>query len=158
MDIETLAIPDIKIITPKIFDDARGFFFESFNQQRFEEMVGQSVHFVQDYHCQLQQWVRRNLHYQTAPFVQAKLVRVIAGSIYNVALDNRRESPSYGRFVSMVLSADNKKQIWIPEGFAHGFMALENNSEICYKTTNFYSPEHDKSILFDEKYIDDYAI
>lgn len=158
MEVETLAIPEIKIITPKIYDDARGFFFESYHQERFEQAAGVRVQFVQDNHSKSSRGVARGLHYQTAPFAQAKLVRVIAGCIYDVAVDIRPNSPTYGQYVSAILSAENKKQIWIPEGFAHGFIALEDNSEICYKTNNFYTPTHDAVVMFEQKYIDNINI
>ena len=138
-----LKIADVKLIEPEVFEDGRGFFYESFNQQKFNEAVGLDVTFVQDNHSKSRRGVLRGLHYQEAPFEQGKLVRVIAGEVFDVAVDVRKDSPTYGQWVAEVLSGENKKQLWIPEGFAHGFLTLKNETQLLYKTTNFYSKEHE---------------
>ncbi|WP_455425044.1 dTDP-4-dehydrorhamnose 3,5-epimerase [Dryocola sp. LX212] len=143
-------IPDVLIFEPKVFGDERGFFFESFNQKAFEEVVGRSVNFVQDNHSLSSKGVLRGLHYQLAPFAQTKLVRCLSGTIFDVAVDIRKGSATFGKWVGVELSASNKKQIWIPEGFAHGFIALEDATEIHYKTNNFYSKETERSILWND--------
>ena len=146
MKVTLLKIPDVKLIEPEVYQDERGFFYESFNQQKFNEAVGQDVTFVQDNHSKSRRGVLRGLHYQEAPFEQGKLVRVIAGEVFDVAVDVRKDSPSYGQWVAEVLSGENKKQLWIPEGFAHGFLTLSNEAEFLYKTTDFYNKESEKSI------------
>lgn len=145
MKVTSLKIPDVKLIEPDVFEDERGFFYESFNQQKFNEAIGQNITFVQDNHSKSSKGVLRGLHYQEEPFAQGKLVRVIAGEVFDVAVDIRKESPTYGEWVSEVLSADNKKQLWIPEGFAHGFLVLSEFSEFEYKVTNYYSKTFEKS-------------
>ncbi|WP_137008594.1 dTDP-4-dehydrorhamnose 3,5-epimerase [Aquitalea aquatilis] len=150
MNIIDTAIPDVKIIEPAVFGDDRGFFFESFNQKRFEEAIGHKVEFVQDNHSRSSKGVLRGLHYQMPPFAQGKLVRCTLGEVYDVAVDIRRSSPTFGQWVGVVLSADNKRQLWIPEGFAHGFLTLSEHSEFQYKTTNYYSPNHEKSITWND--------
>ena len=146
MKVTPLKIPDVKLIEPDVFEDERGFFYESFNQQKFIEAIGQDITFVQDNHSKSSRGVLRGLHYQEAPFAQGKLVRVIAGEVFDVAVDIRKESPTYGQWVSEILSAENKKQLWIPEGFAHGFLTLSNEAEFLYKTTDFYKKECEKNI------------
>ena len=146
MKVTPLKIPDVKLIEPDVFEDERGFFYESFNQQKFIEAIGQDITFVQDNHSKSSRGVLRGLHYQDAPFAQGKLVRVIAGEVFDVAVDIRKESPTYGQWVSEILSAENKKQLWIPEGFAHGFLTLSNEAEFLYKTTDFYKKECEKNI------------
>lgn len=148
MKVTPLKIPDVKLIEPDVFEDERGFFFESFNQQKFNEAIGQEITFVQDNHSKSSQGVLRGLHYQEAPFEQGKLVRVIAGEVFDVAVDIRKESPSYGEWVSETLSAENKKQLWIPEGFAHGFLTISSEAEFLYKTTSFYSKMHEITINY----------
>ena len=138
----SLKIPDVKLIEPDVFEDERGFFFESFNQQKFNEAIGLDVTFVQDNHSKSKKGVLRGLHYQDEPFAQGKLVRVICGEVFDVAVDIRKDSTTYGQWVSEILSGDNKKQLWIPEGFAHGFLTLSDMAEFLYKTTNFYSFNH----------------
>ena len=137
MKVTPLKIPDVKLIEPDVFEDERGFFFESFNQQKFNEAIGQDVTFVQDNHSKSSKGVLRGLHYQEAPFEQGKLVRVIAGEVFDVAVDIRKGSPTYGQWVSEILSAENKKQLWIPEGFAHGFLTISSEAEFIYKTTSY---------------------
>ncbi len=153
MNVIQTEIPDVLILEPKVFGDARGFFFESFNQRTFEEAVGRKIEFVQDNHSKSAKGVLRGLHYQLAPYAQAKLVRCLHGAIYDVAIDVRRNSPTFGKWVGAELSAENKRQIWIPEGFAHGFIALENGTEILYKTNNFYSKESERAIRWDDEQI-----
>lgn len=138
-----LKIPDVKLIEPEVFEDERGFFYESFNQQKFNKAIEDKITFVQDNHSKSAKGVLRGLHYQLAPFAQGKLVRVIFGQVLDVAVDIRKKSPTYGQWVSEILSGENKKQLWIPEGFAHGFLSLSNNVEFLYKTTNFYNKEHE---------------
>ena len=148
MKVTPLKIPDVKLIEPDVFEDERGFFFESFNQQKFNEAIGQDVTFVQDNHSKSSKGVLRGLHYQEAPFEQGKLVRVIAGEVFDVAVDIRKGSPTYGQWVSEILSAENKKQLWIPEGFAHGFLTISSEAEFIYKTTSFYSKIHEVTINY----------
>lgn len=146
MKVTPLKIPDVKLIDPDIFKDERGFFYESFNQQKFNEAIGEKITFVQDNHSKSSKGVLRGLHYQDIPFAQGKLVRVVAGKVFDVAVDVRKESPTYGEWVSEIISSEKHNQIWIPEGFAHGFVALEDNTHVLYKTTNFYSKDHEKTI------------
>ena len=148
MKVTPLKIPDVKLIEPDVFEDERGFFYESFNQQKFNEAIGEEITFVQDNHSKSSQGVLRGLHYQEAPFEQGKLVRVIAGEVFDVAVDIRKESSTYGQWVSETLSAENKKQLWIPEGFAHGFLTISSEAEFIYKTTSFYSKIHEVTINY----------
>ena len=144
-----LAIPEVLLFEPRVFGDDRGFFFESFNQRVFEEAIGRQVNFVQDNHSRSACNVLRGLHYQIEQ-AQGKLVRVTAGSVFDVAVDLRRNSPSYGKWIGEVLSAENKRQLWVPEGFAHGFVVLSESAEFLYKTTDFYSPEHERCIAWND--------
>lgn len=150
MNVIKTDIPDVLIFEPKVFGDDRGFFFESFNQRVFEQAVGRQVNFMQDNHSSSSKGVLRGLHYQLAPSAQAKLVRCLSGSIYDVAVDIREGSSTFGQWIGIELSAENKKQIWIPEGFAHGFIALEDGTEILYKTNNYYSKENERAIRWDD--------
>ena len=145
-----LTIPDVVLFEPKVFGDDRGFFFESFNQSVFEEFIGKEVQFVQDNHSMSTVGVLRGLHYQLAPKAQGKLVRVVQGVVFDVAVDIRKSSPTFGKWIGEILSGENKKQLWIPEGFAHGFITLSNTAEFLYKTTNYYSPELERSIRWDD--------
>ncbi|EJW0437551.1 dTDP-4-dehydrorhamnose 3,5-epimerase, partial [Escherichia coli] len=138
MNVIKTEIPDVLIFEPKVFGDERGFFFESFNQKVFEEAVGRKVEFVQDNHSKSSKGVLRGLHFQRPPFEQAKLVRCIVGEVFDVAVDIRVGSDSYGHWVGIILSSENKRQLWIPEGFAHGFLVLSDEAEFVYKTTNYY--------------------
>ena len=147
------AIPDVKIIEPTVFADDRGFFFESFSALKFEAVVGRSANFVQDNHSRSGKGVLRGLHYQLPPHAQAKLVRVVVGEVYDVAVDIRKSSPTFGQWVGVLLSAENKRQLWIPEGFAHGFLTLSDDVEFVYKTTNYYAPESDRGIRWDDPQI-----
>lgn len=150
MNIIKTDIPEVLIFEPRVFGDARGFFFESFSNKIFNEAVGRSVEFVQDNHSQSQKGVLRGLHYQLDPHAQGKLVRCVEGEVFDVAVDIRRSSPTFGKWVGAVLSADNKRQLWIPEGFAHGFLALTDTVQFVYKTTNYYAPQSERSILWDD--------
>lgn len=149
MKATTLAIPDVILIEPPVFGDERGFFFESFNQRRFDEAVGRPVTFVQDNHSRSARHVLRGLHYQIRQ-PQGKLVRVVQGEVFDVAVDLRRSSPHFGKWVGTVLSADNKHQLWVPEGFAHGFVVLSDRAEFLYKTTDYYVPDAERCILWND--------
>lgn len=151
MEIIRLDIPDVLLIKPKVFGDERGFFFESFSQHVFDEAVGRSVRFVQDNHSKSVKGVLRGLHYQLPPLAQGKLVRVVQGKVFDVAVDIRKGSPTFGRWIGEILSAENKRQLWVPEGFAHGFLSLSEIAEFLYKTTNFYAPELERCIKWDDK-------
>ena len=153
MKVTPLAIPDVLLIEPQVFADERGFFFESFNQERFEKAVGKKINFVQDNHSKSLMGVLRGLHYQLPPKAQGKLVHVIQGEVFDVAVDLRESSSTFGKWVGQVISAENKKQLWIPEGFAHGFLTLSDTAEFLYKTTDFYSPEDEACILWNDKNI-----
>ena len=153
MNVIKTEIPDVLIFEPKVFSDERGFFFESFNQKIFEEAVGRKVEFVQDNHSKSRKGVLRGLHYQLEPYAQGKLVRCVVGEVFDVAVDIRKSSPTFGKWVGVNLSAENKRQLWIPEGFAHGFLVLSETAEFVYKTTNYYHPESDRGIRWDDPYI-----
>ncbi len=148
-----LTIPGVLLIEPEVFGDDRGLFFESFNQKRFEEALGHKINFVQDNHSKSVKGVLRGLHYQLPPKAQGKLVRVTQGEVFDVAVDLRQSSPTFGKWVSEIISADNKKQMWIPEGFAHGFLTLSDTAEFLYKTTDFYSKDHEQAIIWDDETI-----
>ena len=149
MKVTSFAIPEVVLIEPKVFGDERGFFFESFNQARFEETVGREINFVQDNHSRSVKNVLRGLHYQIQQ-PQGKLVRVVQGEVFDVAVDLRKSSPTFGRWVGQVLSAENKHQLWIPEGFAHGFVVLSDTAEFLYKTTDYYAPAHERCLLWND--------
>lgn len=146
INFKQLAISDVVLIEPRVFNDERGFFFESYNQSDFENAINRKVIFVQDNHSKSTKGVLRGLHYQDNPCQQAKLVRVIQGEVWDIAVDIRKESDSYGQWVAENLSAENKKQLWIPEGFAHGFYVLSETAELVYKVNHFYSKEHERTI------------
>ncbi|MBB3323103.1 dTDP-4-dehydrorhamnose 3,5-epimerase [Atlantibacter sp. RC6] len=150
MNIIRTEIPDVLIFEPKVFGDSRGFFFESFNKKIFDEAVNRNVEFVQDNHSLSAKGVLRGLHYQIEPFAQGKLVRCIEGEVFDVAVDIRDGSPTYGKWVGVVLSADNHRQLWIPEGFAHGFLTLSEQAQFVYKTTNYYHPQSDRGIFWND--------
>jgi len=143
------AIPDVLLLTPRVHGDDRGFLFESFHQRRFDEAAGRSVNFVQENHSKSGAGVLRGLHYQLGR-PQGKLVRVVAGSVFDVAVDLRRGSPTCGRWVAEVLSAENARQMWIPEGFAHGFLVLSGSAELLYKATDYWSPQDERCIAWDD--------
>ncbi len=154
MNITHLSIPEVYLIEPNVFDDERGFFFESFNQSIFETKTGLKRQFIQDNHSKSQKGVLRGLHYQLPPKPQGKLVRVVQGEVFDVAVDIRKNSPFFGKWVGVHLSSKNKKQLWIPEGFAHGFLTLSETAEFLYKTTNFYAPEYESGIHWKDPLID----
>lgn len=144
-----LAIPEVIVFEPKLYGDDRGFFFESFNRKHFEDAVGRTVAFVQDNHSRSVRNVLRGLHYQIQQ-AQGKLVRAVQGEVFDVAVDLRRSSPTFGKWVGTILSAENKKQLWVPEGFGHGFVVLSDTAEFLYKTTDYYAPEHERSIMWND--------
>jgi len=154
MNIVHTAIPEVLIIEPKVFGDARGFFFESFNQQVFRDATGVGLEFVQDNHSRSAKGVLRGLHYQLPPKAQGKLVRCARGAVFDVAVDIRRNSPTFGRWVGVELSEDNHRQFWIPPGFAHGFVTLTDSADFLYKTTDYYSPSHDRGIAWNDSAIE----
>ncbi|HFV9557850.1 TPA: dTDP-4-dehydrorhamnose 3,5-epimerase [Salmonella enterica subsp. enterica serovar Aberdeen] len=143
-------MPDVLIFEPKVFSDERGFFMESFNQKVFEEAVGRKIEFVQDNHSKSTKGVLRGLHYQVEPYAQGKLVRCIAGEVFDVAVDIRKDSETFGKWVGVNISSENKRQLWIPEGFAHGFLVLSDSADFLYKTSNYYSPIHERGIVWND--------
>lgn len=149
MKVTPTAIPEVLVIEPKVFGDARGFFFESFNGKAFDEAVGRHVEFVQDNHSRSARGVLRGLHYQIQQ-PQGKLVRCVRGAVFDVAVDIRRSSPTFGQWVGEELSEDNHKQLWVPAGFAHGFLVLTETAEFLYKTTDYYAPAHERAIRWDD--------
>ena len=150
MEFERLAIPDVILLKPKVFGDERGFFMESWNQKVFDDIVGYPVSFVQDNHSRSVKGVLRGLHYQLPPMAQGKLVRVVQGEVFDVAVDIRKSSPTFGKWVSAVLNGENHHQLWIPPGFAHGFLTLSAAAEFIYKTTNYYSKSSERTIKFND--------
>lgn len=144
-----LAIPEVILIEPKVFGDERGFFFESFNQAQFEQAIGKPLQFVQDNHSRSAKNVLRGLHYQIRQ-PQGKLVHVVQGEVFDVTVDLRKNSKTFGQWVGEILSAENKRQLWIPEGFAHGFVVLSDTAEFLYKTTDYYAPAHERCILWND--------
>lgn len=149
MNVIATAIPDVLVLEPKVFGDARGFFFESYNQRAFEQATGLKPGFVQDNHSRSAQGVLRGLHYQIRQ-PQGKLVRVVAGEVFDVVVDLRKSSPTFGRWVGEALSAENKRMMWVPAGFAHGFVVVSEYAEFLYKTTDYYAPEHERCIRWDD--------
>lgn len=149
MNIIPTAIPEVLLIEPRVFGDDRGFFFESFNSQLFNAAVGREVNFVQDNHSRSSQGVLRGLHYQIVQ-PQGKLVRAVIGSVFDVAVDMRKSSPTFGKWVGEVLSAENKRMLWVPEGFAHGFLVLSETADFLYKTTDFYAPQHERCVIWND--------
>ncbi len=143
------SIPDVLIIEPKVFGDARGFFYESYNQQKFQQLLCRDISFVQDNHSRSARNVLRGLHYQIRQ-PQGKLVRVTAGEVFDIAVDIRRSSPTFAQAVAVHLSAENKRMLWIPEGFAHGFLVLSEYAEFLYKTTDYWAPEHERCIAWND--------
>lgn len=144
-----LAIPDVILLEPRVFGDDRGFFFESFNQAKFDEIIGRKVNFVQDNHSRSAKNVLRGLHYQIQQ-PQGKLVRVVNGEVFDVAVDIRKSSPTFSQWVGEILSAENRKQMWVPEGFAHGFLVLSDTAEFLYKTTDYYAPQFERCIAWND--------
>jgi dTDP-4-dehydrorhamnose 3,5-epimerase len=151
MKVTSLDIPDVLIIEPKVFEDDRGFFFESFNLNEFKKATSLDVTFVQDNHSKSTKGVLRGLHYQLPPYAQGKLVRVFQGEVLDVAVDLRKSSPTFGKHVSQILSAENKKQMWIPEGFAHGFLTISQTSEFIYKVNNYYKSQYERCLIWNDK-------
>jgi len=149
MNVIQTAIPGVVIIEPKVFGDDRGFFYESYNQQRFEELTGTAPAFVQDNHSRSARGVLRGLHYQIQQ-TQGKLVRVTSGEVFDVCVDLRRSSPTFGKSVSVILSAENHRQFWVPPGFAHGFLVTSDSAEFLYKTTDYYAPQYERSLLWND--------
>ena len=149
MNVIKTTIPDVIILEPNVFGDDRGFFYESFNQASFEEGIGHNVTFVQDNHSKSIKNVLRGLHYQIDQ-PQGKLVRVVSGEVFDVAVDIRKSSPTFGQWVGEIISAKNKRQLWVPEGFAHGFLTLSETAEFLYKTTNYYAPQFERCIAWDD--------
>ncbi len=149
MNIIPTKIPDVLIIEPKVFGDERGFFYESFNQRTFEKLAGISANFVQDNHSRSAQYVLRGLHYQIKQ-PQGKLVRVVLGEVWDVVVDMRRNSPTFGLWEGIKLSAENKRMLWVPPGFAHGFVVLSAHAEFLYKTTDYWAPEYERAVLWND--------
>ncbi len=149
MQVIQTAIQEVLILEPKVFGDDRGFFFESFNQQQFEQLTGIKPDFVQDNHSKSAKNVLRGLHYQIEQ-PQGKLVRVVSGEVFDVVVDLRRQSNTFGQWVGVILSAENKRQLWVPPGFAHGFLVLKEGTEFLYKTTDYYAPQHERCIRWDD--------
>ena len=149
MKVTPTAIPEVLVFEPQVFGDDRGFFFESFNARRFEQLTGMQANFVQDNHSKSARNVLRGLHYQIRQ-PQGKLVRAAAGAIYDVVVDMRRSSPFFGRWVGVELSSENRRQLWVPAGFAHGFVVTSESAEVLYKTTDYWAPEHERAILWND--------
>jgi dTDP-4-dehydrorhamnose 3,5-epimerase len=150
MKVTTTELPGVLVLEPRVFGDARGFFMESFNQRAFNEAVGQDVQFVQDNHSRSSRGVLRGLHYQLPPHAQGKLVRVTAGKVWDVAVDLRRGSATFGRWFGTELSGENHRQMWIPPGFAHGFVVLSDSADFLYKTTDYYAPQAERSVRWND--------
>lgn len=150
MKVTPLALPEVVLLEPSVFADDRGWFYESFNARSFAEATGLDVQFVQDNHSRSSRGVLRGLHYQLSPAAQGKLVRVVAGAIFDVAVDIRRSSPNCGRWVAKTLTAEDRRQVWVPAGFAHGFVALSDGTEVLYKTTDFYNKAAERSIRWND--------
>jgi len=153
LEVTPTKLPEVLIVKPRVFGDERGFFFESWNEQRFAQATGVSSRFVQDNHSRSAHGVLRGLHYQLDPAAQGKLVRVVSGRILDVAVDLRRSSPRLGQWVGVELSADNQQQLWIPPGFAHGFLPLSDSADVLYKTTDYYSPENERALMWDDAHV-----
>lgn len=149
MKVTPTAIPEVLVIEPRVFGDARGFFYESYNQRVFDEAIGRHVEFVQDNHSRSGRGVLRGLHYQIEQ-PQEKLVRVVRGAVFDVAVDIRKSSPTFGQWVGVELSEENGKQMWVPQGFAHGFLVLSESADFLYKTTDYYAPAHERAIRWDD--------
>jgi dTDP-4-dehydrorhamnose 3,5-epimerase len=150
MKIELTELPGLLIIEPKVIGDTRGFFYESFNQAAFNKETGLDVSFVQDNHSRSTKGVLRGLHYQLPPYAQGKLVRVVQGAVWDVAVDMRKSSPTFGRWVGIELTESNHRQFWMPPGFAHGFLVLSETADFLYKTTNYYAPSHDRGVIWND--------
>lgn len=153
MKVTDTQIPDVKLIEPTVFEDDRGFFFESFNQKTYQDAIGQAFNFIQDNHSQSFKGVLRGLHYQLNPYAQSKLVRVIKGEVYDVAVDIRKNSPTFGNWIAEILNEKNKKQLFIPKGFAHGYLTLSDTAQLLYKVDNIYEPSFERCILWNDQII-----
>jgi dTDP-4-dehydrorhamnose 3,5-epimerase len=153
LEVTATRLPEVLVLKPRVFADERGFFVESWNQKRFDEAVGQPVRFVQDNHSRSVQGVLRGMHYQVEPAVQGKLIRVVSGRIFDVAVDLRRSSPRLGQWAGVELSAENGQQLWVPAGFAHGFLTLSDSADVLYKSTDFYAPEHERMLAWDDPHV-----
>jgi dTDP-4-dehydrorhamnose 3,5-epimerase len=153
MKVTPTALPEVLVIEPKVFGDERGLFTESFNQRAFNEAVGYEVNFVQDNHSRSARGVLRGLHYQLPPHAQGKLVRVVSGAVFDVVVDMRRSSPNFGKWAGEELSAANHKQLWIPPGFAHGFLVLSDTADFLYKTTDYYAPQAEGSVRWNDAHL-----
>ena len=151
MKVTQLEISEVLLFEPALFEDDRGFFYESFNQKKFNNTLGLNINFVQDNHSSSKKGVLRGLHYQKKPFEQGKLIRVLSGEIFDVAVDIREQSPTFGKWISARLSSKNRKQLWIPEGFCHGFLTLSSYAEVLYKVTSFYNKDSEISFPYDSK-------
>jgi dTDP-4-dehydrorhamnose 3,5-epimerase len=150
MKITPTSLPEVLIIEPRVFGDARGFFTESWNEQAFDQAVGHAVRFVQDNHSRSVRGVLRGMHFQLPPHTQGKLVRVVSGAVFDVAVDLRRSSPNFGRWDGIELSAENHRQLWVPPGFAHGFLVLSETADFLYKTTDYYAPQAEGCLRWDD--------
>ncbi len=150
MQVVDTKIPEVKIIESKVFGDERGFFYESYNKKNFEEVLGRELNFVQDNHSKSSKGVLRGIHYQIKQ-AQGKLVRVVRGKVFDVAVDLRKSSSTFGQWEGVLLSSENKRQFWVPEGFGHAFLVLSDGAEFLYKTTDYYSPEHERSIIWNDQ-------
>lgn len=153
MKVERTALPEVLVIEPKVFGDARGFFQESWNKARFDEAVGRAVAFVQDNHSRSSRGVLRGIHFQKMPKAQGKLVRVVSGRVFDVAVDLRRSSPNLGKWVGVELSADNHRQMWIPPGFGHGYLTLSDTADFLYKATDYYAPELEGALAWNDPHV-----
>ena len=153
LEVKRTQLPEVLIVKPRLFGDERGFFFESWNQHRFDDAVGSPVRFVQDNHSRSSHGVLRGMHYQVGTAAQGKLIRVVSGRVFDVAVDLRRSSATLGQWVGAELSAENGLQMWVPQGFAHGFLTLSDAAEVLYKTTDFYSPAHERTLLWDDDHV-----
>lgn len=149
MRVSATELPEVLVLEPKVFGDARGFFLESYNRARFAEATGVDLDFVQDNHSRSARGVLRGLHYQIRQ-PQGKLVRVVSGAVFDVAVDLRRSSPTFGRWAGVELSADNQRQLWVPPGFGHGFLVLSDTADFLYKTTDYYAPEHERAVVWND--------
>ena len=150
MQVIATRLPEVMILEPKVFGDERGFFMESYNRARFNELTGMSFEFVQDNHSRSARGVLRGMHYQLPPHTQGKLVRVVSGKVFDVAVDMRRTSPRFGQHVGVELSAENRRQLWVPPGFAHGFLVLSESADFLYKTTEYYAPGHEGAVIWND--------
>jgi dTDP-4-dehydrorhamnose 3,5-epimerase len=150
MKVTATSLPEVLIVEPRVFGDARGFFLESWNEAAFNRALSYDVHFVQDNHSRSSKGVLRGLHFQLPPHAQGKLVRVTSGAVFDVAVDMRKSSPRFGRWTGVELSADNHRQLWIPPGFAHGFLVLSEAADFLYKTTNYYAPQSEGAVRWDD--------